>query len=101
MPRRPPRPPHALTSLSPLRLLTQIVTLQLLYYLCTTTLLLFTTLTAGKPFTPDLLLSWRSLRGDTALGWMLGSCWIGGSFCGYASLCLPFLTLLFKEGKFR
>lgn len=82
MPRRPPRPPHLLTSLSPLRILTQILTLQLLYYLCTTTLILFTALTVGKPFTPALVFSWRSLRGDTAAGWTLGLCWMGGSFCG-------------------
>lgn len=92
MPRRPPPPPHALTTLSPLRLLTQILTLQLLYYLCTTTLILFTALTAGKPFTPDLVLSWRSLRGDTTVGWTLGLCWMGGSFCG--SVSFPLLCSL-------
>ncbi|CAF9906825.1 hypothetical protein IMSHALPRED_005365 [Imshaugia aleurites] len=84
-PRPRPRPPP---TLSPLRLLTQIITLQLLYYLCVTTLLLFTSLTAGKPFTPDLVLSWRSLRGDTAAGWTLGVCWLGGSFCGIILLLL-------------
>lgn len=83
MPRRLPSPPSPLSTLTPLRILTQILTLQLLYYLCTTTLILFTALTAGKPFSPDLILSWRSLRGDTAVGWTLGLCWLGGSFCGY------------------
>lgn len=85
MPRNRPSPPHASTTLSPLRILTQILTLQLLYYLSTTSLILFTALTAGKPFTPDLVLSWKSLRGDTAVGWTLGLCWMGGSFCGYDS----------------
>lgn len=81
--RRRPPPPYALTSLSPLRILTQILTLQLLYYLCVTGLLLFTALTAGRPFSPDLVLSWRSVRGDTAGGWTLGVvCWLGGGFCG-------------------
>lgn len=98
MPRRPPPPPHALTSLSPLRILTQIITLQLLYYLCATTLILFTALTAGKPFTPDLVLSWRSLRGDTTVGWTLGLCWMGGSFCGYVTPCLSLaLTQLYQR----
>lgn len=111
MPRRRPPPPHANTNLcksyhqpppspplphflqtaililaqqptAPIRILTQILTLQLLYYLSTTSLILFTALTAGKPFTPDLVLSWKSLRGDTAVGWTLGLCWMGGSFCG-------------------
>ncbi|KAM0800855.1 integral membrane protein S linking to the trans Golgi network-domain-containing protein, partial [Usnea florida] len=69
-------------ALSPLRLLTQIITLQLLYYLCVTALLLFTALTAGRPFSWDLLLGWRSVRGDTARGWTVGGCWLGGAVCG-------------------
>ena len=84
MPRRHrPPPPTSPLSLSPLRILTQILTLQLLYYLCVTSLLLFTALTAGRPFSPDLVLSWRSLRGDTAGGWTLGVCWVAGGVCGY------------------
>ena len=41
-----------------------------------TLLILFTALAAGKPFSADLVLSWRSLRGDTTVGWTLGLCWI-------------------------
>ncbi|KAF6218562.1 hypothetical protein HO133_005912 [Letharia lupina] len=81
----PRRPRHAH---SPLRILTQIVTLQLLYYLCVTGLLLFAALTAGRPFSPDLVLGWRGLRGDTAGGWTLGVCWLGGSLCGVILLAL-------------
>lgn len=73
---RPPPPP------SPLHILTQILTLQLLYYLLTTTLILFTALVAGRPFTADIVLNWRSLRGDTAVGWTLGVCWVGGGVGG-------------------
>ena len=80
--RRPARP-GALTSLSPLRILTQIVVLQAAFYLIATALILFTTLTAGKQFSLDLVFSWRSVRGDTAVGWTLGLCWGMSSLAGY------------------
>lgn len=83
MPRRRPPPSYALSSLSPLRISIQILALQLGYYICTTALILFTALTAGRPFSMDLVLSWRSLRGDTAVGWTLGLCWlVGGGLSG-------------------
>ena len=72
--RRPARP-GALTSLSPFKILTQIVILQGAFYVIATILILFTVLAAGKPFSPDLVFSWKSLRGDTAVGWTLGLCW--------------------------
>jgi hypothetical protein len=81
MPRPPPHP--SLTRLTPLRLLTQILTLQLSFYTIATSLILFTALAAGKPFSPDLVLSWRSIRGDTAVGWTLGLCWVLTSVFGY------------------
>lgn len=65
-----------LTAPSPLKILTQILTLQAAYYMLATLLILFTALAAGKPFSADLVLSWRSLRGDTTVGWTLGLCWI-------------------------
>ncbi|KAL8729160.1 MAG: hypothetical protein Q9166_004899 [cf. Caloplaca sp. 2 TL-2023] len=74
--RRHPRRPGALQTLSPLRILTQILLLQSLHYASATTLILFTALAAGKPFSIDLVLSWRSLRGDTTVGWTLGLCWV-------------------------
>jgi hypothetical protein len=73
--RRPPRA-GALSDLPPLRILRQIILLQSAYYLCATVLILFTTLVAGKNFNIDLILSWRSLRGDTTVGWTLGLCWM-------------------------
>ena len=73
--RRPPRP-GALADLSPTRILTQIVVLQLAYYACAAVLIIFTALVAGKEISTDLLLSWRSLRGDTAVGWTLGLVWV-------------------------
>lgn len=111
MPRRRPLPPHASSSAlsSPLRIATQILSLQLAYYACTTTLILFTVLTAGKPFSADLVLSWRSLRGDTAVGWTLGLCWlVGGGLSGSVVflffillllLFIPFVCFLFSQKK--
>ena len=83
--RRPPRP-GALNTLSPLRILTQILLLQIAYYVGAIVLILFTVLVAGKPFTLDLVLSWRSLRGDTTVGWTLGFAWLLDSFVGYVLL---------------
>ena len=80
--RRPPRP-GALADLSPLRILTQIVVLQALYYACASILIVFTALVAGKEIDADLILSWRSLRGDTTVGWTLGLVWLLNSLIWY------------------
>lgn len=92
--RRPPRP-GALTELPPLKILTQIVILQSIYYGIATALILFTALVAGKSFSFDLVLSWRSLRGDTTVGWMLGLVWLLNSLFGYVSfITTPFAKSL-------
>ncbi|TKA75096.1 hypothetical protein B0A49_03359 [Cryomyces minteri] len=91
--RRPPRP-GALADLSPLRILTQIIILQVLYYACAAVLILFTALVAGKDVSLDLLLSWRPLRGDVTVGWMLGLCWMMDSL-----ICVIFLLLLVARSK--
>ncbi|KAF8860992.1 hypothetical protein BDZ45DRAFT_740870 [Acephala macrosclerotiorum] len=85
--RRPPRP-GALTELPPLKILTQIVLLQAIWYTVGTALILFSALVAGKHFSFDLVLSWRSLRGDTTVGWMLGLVWLLNSFIGVISILL-------------
>lgn len=86
--RRPPRP-GALADLSPTRILSQIVLLQLAYYACAAILIVFTALVAGKEISLDLLLSWRSLRGDTTVGWTLGLVWVLNSLIGYAPCACP------------
>ncbi|KAL9595159.1 MAG: hypothetical protein Q9219_006615 [cf. Caloplaca sp. 3 TL-2023] len=91
--RRPPRPGR-LQTLSPPRILTQILTLQLLHYLIGSGLILFTALAAGKRFSADLVLDWRSLRGDTAVGWTLGLCWVLDAGAG-----IIFLLLLIARSK--
>ncbi|TVY44131.1 Protein SYS1 [Lachnellula occidentalis] len=83
--RRPPRP-GALTELPPLKILSQIVILQTIWYAAATALILFTVLVAGKSFSIDLVLSWRSLRGDTTVGWMLGLVWLLNSLFGVISI---------------
>lgn len=80
--KRPPRA-GALHGHAPLRILKQICLLQLAYYIVALVLILFTTLVAGKPFSLGLILSWKSLRGDTAVGWTLGLCWMLDSAIGY------------------
>ncbi|KAI4262451.1 MAG: hypothetical protein L6R42_002369 [Xanthoria sp. 1 TBL-2021] len=85
--RRPPRP-GALQTLSPLRILTQILLLQTLHYATAFALILFTALAAGNPFSLDLVLSWRSLRGDTTIGWTLGLCWVMCAGAGIISILL-------------
>jgi hypothetical protein len=80
--RRPPRP-GALTELPPLKILTQILLLQAIYYVCGTALILFAALVSGRPFSAEMVLGWKALRGDTTVGWMLGICWMADSFIGF------------------
>ncbi|TID14028.1 Integral membrane protein SYS1-related protein [Venturia nashicola] len=84
-----PRRPGALADLNPLRIFTQIILLQVSYYVGAAILIVFTALVAGKELRLDLLLSWRTLRGDTTVGWMLGLVWILNSLiCAIAILLL-------------
>ena len=84
--RRRPARPGALADLAPFRILTQIVVLQLLYYVCAAALIIFTTLVAGKEISLDLLFNWRQLRGDITDGWTLALCWMMDSLIWYARL---------------
>ena len=77
--RRLPRA-GALSDLPPLKIVKKIVLLQIAYYVCATTLILFTALVVGTSFSLDLILSWRALRGDTTIGWTLGFVWMLNSF---------------------
>jgi len=74
--RRRPARPGALADLAPLRILTQIAVLQLLYYLVAGALILFTTLVAGGQLSPALLFDWQQIRGDVTTGWTLALCWM-------------------------
>ncbi|MCJ1289211.1 hypothetical protein MMC34_000743 [Xylographa carneopallida] len=76
MPRRRPPRAGALADLPPLKIISQIAMLQVAWYVIATVMILFTSLVAGKAFSADLVLSWRSLRGDTTVGWTLGLCWL-------------------------
>lgn len=84
MPRPRRRPPRsgALTELPPLRILGQIAALQALFYAAALVLMVFTVLVAGTSFTPDLVLGWSAVRGDTTQGWLMAFVWVldGGLF---------------------
>jgi hypothetical protein len=73
----------------PLKILSQIVLLQTIWYTFGTVLILFMALVAGAHFDMDMVLSWRSLRGDTTVGWMLGLVWMLDSFLGYVRKGAP------------
>jgi hypothetical protein len=88
-----------LIELPPLKILSQILILQAIWYGVATALILFTALVAGRHFTLDMVLSWRSLRGDTTVGWMLGLVWMLNSFIGYFSLSSIYLPLREKLTK--
>lgn len=74
--RRRPTRPGALADLAPLRILTQILALQLAFYFSAMILIVFTSLTSGKHPDAGLLFDWQNLRGDITDGWMLGLCWV-------------------------
>lgn len=81
--RRRPARPGALADLAPSKILAQIVILQILYYAVAAALILFTALVAGNTVNADLLLSWKTIRGDITTGWMLGLCWMMDSLIWY------------------
>ncbi|RKF59811.1 Protein SYS1 [Golovinomyces cichoracearum] len=85
--RRPPRS-GMLTEFPPLKILTQIFILQLVYYTSAFVLILFSALVAGKHFNLDLVLNWRNLRGDTTVGWMLGTVWELNSITGAIAILI-------------
>ena len=68
--------PGALADLAPFKILRQILLLQVLYYAVAGALILFTTLVAGQQVSPDLLFSWRVIRGDITTGWTLALSWM-------------------------
>ena len=91
--RRPPRA-GALTELPPLKILMQIILLQVIFYVCATVLIIFTALVAGEKFGLDMVLDWRSIRGDNTVGWTLGLVWLLNSLIGCVSLDTVHTSLL-------
>ena len=78
--RRPPRAPGALYDLPPLSIIRKILILQVAFYLFATILILFTALVFGRPVSVGLVLDWRTVRGDTTIGVMMGGVWLGVGF---------------------
>ncbi|OAA50534.1 Integral membrane protein SYS1-related protein [Metarhizium rileyi] len=86
--RKPPRA-GALLELRPLKIATQIATLQALYYLTAVILMLFTTLVAGMSFSVNMILGWDAVRGDTTQGWLLSLIWLfDGGLCMAVAIIL-------------
>lgn len=90
--RRRPARPGALADLAPTRILAQIIILQILYYAVAAALILFTAVVAGRDVSLDLLLSWKTIRGDVTTGYMLGLCWMMDSLIW---LVIPFSPFSF------
>lgn len=82
--RRPPRA-GAPNDHSPLKIFTQIVSLQLTYYLSAYVLIFFSAMVSGERYGLDVVLNWHSLRGDTTVGWMLGMVFMLNSLTGCVS----------------
>lgn len=83
--RRPPRP-GALADLAPLRILTQILTLQACYYGVAIILVVFTSIVAGRHVETGLLFDWHNIRADVTTGWTLGLCWILDGVITYGNM---------------
>ena len=85
MPPRRRKPPRAgaLTELPPLKIIRSIILLQLAYYVTAIVLILFTALVAGQQVSLNLIFDWRSIRGDTTVGWTLGIVWLLVGFIMY------------------
>jgi len=74
--RRRPARPGALADLAPLRILSQILLLQLSYYGVALVLIVFSTFVAGKHPEAGFVFDWHNVRGDVTTGWTLGLCWM-------------------------
>ncbi|KAJ5095571.1 hypothetical protein NUU61_004927 [Penicillium alfredii] len=94
MPPRRRAPAGARSDLPPLKIIRKILLLQVVYYVCATVLILFTTVVYGAPFSLDLIFGWDSLRGDTTIGWMLGLVWMLNCF-----ISVIFLLLFVSRSK--
>ncbi|KAF4456542.1 hypothetical protein F53441_1374 [Fusarium austroafricanum] len=72
MPRRrkPPRA-GALAELAPLKIATQIATLQAIYYFAALVLVVFAALVSGSGFSWTLVFGWEGVRGDTTHGLLM------------------------------
>lgn len=66
--------------LAPRRLFVQILELQLCYYAIGLVLITFTLVVSGIPFEFDYVFSWKPVRADTTLGWVLSLIWLLDTF---------------------
>ena len=103
-PRRKPPRSGALSELPPLKILRSILILQLWYYTTFFILGLFVSLVLGQRFSPDVVLDWRSVRGDNTLGWTVGVLFVINGFITYVRTFSPRFLIergnsgLYKKG---
>ncbi|KAI1339883.1 integral membrane protein S linking to the trans Golgi network-domain-containing protein [Xylariaceae sp. FL0016] len=90
--RRPPRS-GAIAELPPLRILSQIISLQCVYYFVAILLMKFTTLVQGSSFSLDLVFDYESLRGDTTQGWLYGFVWL----CNAGVIVVALVTMICRS----
>ncbi|KAL5601414.1 hypothetical protein BROUX41_002599 [Berkeleyomyces rouxiae] len=90
MARRRARRSGAISELPPLRIFTQLVLLQALYYAVALVLTIFSSLVAGQPWKPALVFGWADVRGDVTTGWLLALLMVldGGVVIGSAIVVL-------------
>ncbi|EPE05158.1 integral membrane protein [Ophiostoma piceae UAMH 11346] len=94
--RRRPRRSGALTELPPLKLASQIATLQAILYAVLVPLALFTSLVSGRDFSFEQVFGWSAIRGDTTQGYLMAFIWVlaGGLFSGAAIVIIVGRTKL-------
>jgi hypothetical protein len=79
--------------LSPVRIATQILLLQLSYYGVAIILIVFTEIVAGRHPDPAHSFDWQKLRGDVTTGWTLGLCWMLDALITYVATATFHLAL--------
>lgn len=67
-------------SLAPKRLFSQILLLQIVYYLIGGVIISFYYIVSGNPFSIYVIFSWEPVRMDTTIGWTLALLWLLDTF---------------------
>jgi hypothetical protein len=81
-------------TLAPMRLLKQIVLLQVVYYIMAIVLIAFTLIVGGERFKLETVFSWEPVRLDTTWGWALSMLWLLDTF-----FCVLAMTYIVGRSK--
>lgn len=63
-----------------------------------TILIIFTAVVLGQKFSLPLILDWRSIRGDTTIGWTIGFAWL---LAGFITCVFFFNIICFYKANSR